>query len=494
MSTNGTQHIADVRTEKRIYCGHTGTHYRWEHNGRGIYDNSYYSNAKSEVLTLLNVDRNDDGIYRCTYYHNQWQHVDFYLVVKDIRLPMIYLPSSHDIAAVGADVLLKCTFGQTIPKTTTGWWTKFNNGLDKNLSGSDEQKYHVGSIQSLNLNIYRVTESDSGEYRCYGANKNGGNFLATQLMIGYPPVVSISQKCYVIILGGDVTIEVSVRNVPPGSTINWTQWRTYINKSHRHTIGELRNPFLTIRNVELKDAGNYTLYVQNTYGNHSSLTVLKVISATIKGYKGYRKLEKKANDSFTIECEVFGGIAVTWRKNGNQLKGVNQLILKIKKISRVNKGNYTCETNLETVTARSSIVQLDVKDKPLVTTTRTTIEGNKGVDIVLPCSHDSNPTPTHVYWIKNGVNISADRTTKYNGSTIVFPSLVIHDAEKSDSGIYICSLSNKLGIGYSKPFQLVIRDTPSSERKNYSYKTPLIITLSVIGIILIFVGLVVCYK
>lgn len=96
---------------------------------------------------------------------------------------MIYIPSSQYVAVVGADVLLKCTFGQTIPKTTTGWWTKFNNGLYKNLSGSDEHK-NQGSFQSLNLNIFSVTERDSGEYRCNGQNTNGQKFLATQLMIG----------------------------------------------------------------------------------------------------------------------------------------------------------------------------------------------------------------------------------------------------------------------------------------------------------------------
>ncbi|OPL33933.1 hypothetical protein AM593_06966, partial [Mytilus galloprovincialis] len=291
------------------------------------------------------------------------------------------------------------------------------------------------------------------------------------------PVVSISQKCYVIILGGDVTIGVSVKNAPSGSTINWRQWRNYINKSNRHTIGELRNPFLTIRNVELRDAGNYTLYVQNTYGNHST--------ATIKGYKGYLKLEKKANDSFTIECEVSGGTLVTWRQNGKQLKGVNQLSLKINKLSRVNKGNYTCETNLETVTARSSIVQLDVTDIPLVTTTRTKVEVNKGGDTVLSCSHDSNPTPTHVYWTKNGVNISAYRSTKYNGSTIEFPSLVIHDTGTSDSGTYICSVSNKLGTGYSKP--LLIRVPAKQTSQTGTVAGILVAIVIVVGVVVVVV-------
>lgn len=97
---------------------------------------------------------------------------------------MIYLPRSQYIALVGSNICLKCTFGQTIPKTTTAWWTKFKNGLSENFSGSDERQYQGGAIQSLNLNIYSVHESDSGEYRCNGQNKNDQNFLSIQLLIG----------------------------------------------------------------------------------------------------------------------------------------------------------------------------------------------------------------------------------------------------------------------------------------------------------------------
>lgn len=93
--------------------------------------------------------------------------------------------------------------------------------------------------------------------------------------------------------------------------------------------------------------------------------MISITAATIKGYKGYRQLNKTANDSLIIECEVSGGTTVTWRQNGKQLKGVNQLSLQINKITRLNKGNYTCETNLETITSKSSILQLNVKGKTM---------------------------------------------------------------------------------------------------------------------------------
>lgn len=74
--------IADVHAEKRLHCGHTVKFYNWKRNGVIIRENSKYSNTTSEVLTLLNVDRNSDGKYRCEYHHYGWQSVDFYLVVQ----------------------------------------------------------------------------------------------------------------------------------------------------------------------------------------------------------------------------------------------------------------------------------------------------------------------------------------------------------------------------------------------------------------------------
>ncbi|VDI83937.1 Hypothetical predicted protein [Mytilus galloprovincialis] len=413
-----------------------------------------------------------------------------------MKLPQLSIPNTILLAAIGTDVVLACIVVQIKPQTRHVWWTKYKDEHQINVSDSNLHKYQGGTLQNPSLKVLDVTLNDSAEYRCYGRNTKGSNYAAMQLITGYPPVVNIKQDCYVLRVGDNVTIDVTVTNVPLGSAINWRQGRNHIYKSSRQTIGELRNPYLTIRHVELKDAGNYTLYVQNPYGNHTSFTMLKVISATIKGYEGYHKVEKAANDSLTIECVIFGETSVIWRQNGKQLKGVNQLSLKINRITRVNKGNYTCETNLETVTARSSILQLDVKDIPFVSLPHETKEVIKGSDTVLDCSYESYPKPTKVYWKKDDDIIKQSNIFKrtHNGSSVEKSVLVLHDTNQSDAGNYVCVVENSIGTGYSNILQITIKDTPSSERKEYAYEKPLIISLSVIGIILVFVGLIVCYK
>lgn len=76
-----------MNTVHSLNCDHTGSHYKWERKKRTSYRridiNSQYSNTTSKVLTLLNVDLNDDGIYRCGYHDSyRWQHGDLYLIVQ----------------------------------------------------------------------------------------------------------------------------------------------------------------------------------------------------------------------------------------------------------------------------------------------------------------------------------------------------------------------------------------------------------------------------
>ncbi|XP_052077938.1 receptor-type tyrosine-protein phosphatase T-like isoform X2 [Mytilus californianus] len=399
-------------------------------------------------LTIKKVYQQDQAVYRCNVANMfGTSYMDTEVVIGSP--PSVSVPKRNYQTVRGSPIKLDCYFDNA----DKVWWKRVKNGQEQPVDTA-----RTSGELTKSLIIQNVEKQDDGEYRCYGSNDIEKASGTITISSGYPPAVNISQECYVLRVGDNVTINVIVKNAPPGSTINWRQGRNNIYKSHRQTIGELRNPFLIIRNVELKDAGNYTLFVQNTYGSHSNFTVLTVISATINGNKGYRKLTKTANDSVTIECKVSGGSRVIWRQNGKKLEGANQLSLQINNINRLHKGNYTCETRLETVTAKSSKLQLDVKDIPLVFTTRKKFEVNKGVDAVLPCSHDSYPTPKNVYWIRNGVNISAYSSMKYNGSTIGSPALVIYETAESDSGTYVCSVSNSIGTGYSKPLQLLIRE------------------------------------
>lgn len=74
-----------------------------------------------------------------------------------------------------------------------------------------------------------------------------------------------------------MTISGEVINTHPGTTMTWRQGESYIYHTADKAIGDISNPFLTIRNVKPDDAGNFTLCVRNSYGEDCGNTVLKVI-------------------------------------------------------------------------------------------------------------------------------------------------------------------------------------------------------------------------
>lgn len=95
------------------------------------------------------------------------------------------------------------------------------------------------------------------------------------------------------------------------------------------------------------------------------MSVLYFIN-TAAAITGNHHVIKKANESITIHCKVIGGERIIWRQNDKQLNLEETAInnpLQLKKLNRLDKGNFTCETRLKNITARSSILQLDVQGK-----------------------------------------------------------------------------------------------------------------------------------
>ncbi|XP_071181844.1 uncharacterized protein [Mytilus edulis] len=390
---------------------------------------------------------------------------------------------------------MECQIGTARPPVTEVWWTKRYPTEVRIQVDNKKYEERYQSNYGTSLNLLNVNKTDGGEYRCYARNERGDMFAKTTVQIEIPPQVNINENYYISRVGDNVTIGGKIRDAHSKSEIEWKKSSVSQNNLGRKTIGNISYPFLRIRNVQLNDAGNYTLLVRNQYGENQDFTILKVLSASITGTN---HLIKKANESITLNCKVYGGQRIVWRKNGKQINleetALNNPTLQLKKLKRLDKGNFTCETSFKNITARSSILQLDVQDIPFVSTSRKKFEVNRGLDTVLPCSHDSNPAPTKVYWTRNGVNIIVLSSSKYNGSTIGVPELIVRGTTENDTGTYVCSVSNSIGTGYSKPIHLLITDNPSSDKKEYAYNKPLIISLSMISIILVFVGLMVYFK
>ena len=92
-------------------------------------------------------------------------------------------------------------------------------------------------------------------------------------------------------------------------------------------------------------------------------------------------------------------------------------------------------------------------DIPSVTIALSNYNANIGATVTLGCTVIASPSVTSVYWrrIVNNQQQNIDASnSKYSGSTVSSPSLVISNAALSDEGSYVCFATNSIGTGSSQ--------------------------------------------
>ncbi|XP_052103257.1 hemicentin-1-like [Mytilus californianus] len=119
-------------------------------------------------------------------------------------------------------------------------------------------------------------------------------------------------------------------------------------------------------------------------------------------------------------------------------------------------GYYVCTATNIVGTGASSQTYLTVTGNlPTVTVTLSNYNTNIGGTVILGCTVDATPAATNVYWqrIINNQQQSIDTTSsnsRYSGSTVSSPSLVITNAQSLDEGNYICYATNSIGTSNSQ--------------------------------------------
>ncbi|CAG2218798.1 HMCN [Mytilus edulis] len=508
-SSSMTIDIADARSEKRLNC-RSGTQFQWKRNDRIINDNRNYSNTTSKVLTLLNVDWNDDGKYRCYYLQERWKVQDFYLVIQG--QPEVNINENYYISRVGDIVTISGKI--RILLHILGKRLQPSSSPD-NLSPSMQQVEKVARTANLDSSLSGsiVSEHDSSE-QIISSIENETVFKLSDVVCA-----TLKNQEFLDSIIPLITEKV-IEMVKPKIALIVDE----CIQPHLLTIKHNKEA-LILKDVELNNQKEQINYLnrkldkiearveeQEQYSRRTSLRFHNVPAPTDD--KGdivkpidtdslilgicYKQLKLKLDTRDIGRSHPIGEI-----KDGKISIFVRFLSYRQRQLVFSNKRKLKGNTNktfiAENLTKhRYNLLHrlntLREKDTPFVSTSLKKFEVNRGLDTVLPCSHDSNPSPTNVYWTKNGVKIPVLSSSKYNGSTIGVPGLIVRGTTENDAGTYVCSVSNSIGTGYSTPIHLLITDNPSSDKKEYAYIKPLIISLSMISIILVFVGLMVYFK
>ncbi|XP_077945716.1 basement membrane-specific heparan sulfate proteoglycan core protein isoform X7 [Gasterosteus aculeatus] len=373
-------------------------------------------------LVLPAVGRQDSGEYICTATNNMG--TTEVTVMLDVETPPYATSMPDDVAVrVGEVIRLQCLAHGTPPLTYT--WTKLDGNLPPRaqVSGGD-------------LQINLASAEDAGSYKCVASNKVANSEVIAKVTVRSPLAVRVSPQVEVKAQGSAVEFTCSSAGGIE-TKIEWLKEGGALPPNHHIKDGVLR-----IENLEQSNEGVYICRASSVYGQAQDAARL-TIQALPKVMINVRTSVQTVmiGNSVEFECQAVGDPepTVRWSKVGGSLPAhimVKGGMLRIEKVTEADAGKYRCTATNNVGSVQSQVV-LNVQSLPQIATLPETKEVTVGSDAVLPCVASGYPAP-EIKWSKVEKELPPKCFQEHNVLTV---PRVTHD----DSGIYVCTASNKQG-------------------------------------------------
>ncbi|XP_077861695.1 neural cell adhesion molecule 2-like [Saccoglossus kowalevskii] len=169
-------------------------------------------------LTIINIVREDDGIYTC-YASNGVGQPDSASATVTVYYPptITTLPSDETVTEGSISLTLQCTATDGKPATLiTYTWRK------------DDGDISIGGRYSLNggsLTISTIVREDDGVYTCYASNGIGQPDSASATVTVYYVPVTYGITDYYSGIGDSISMNVSVNANP--LPVTFGDWKNY---------------------------------------------------------------------------------------------------------------------------------------------------------------------------------------------------------------------------------------------------------------------------
>ncbi|XP_076095861.1 basement membrane-specific heparan sulfate proteoglycan core protein-like [Mytilus galloprovincialis] len=451
------------------------------------------STVQSPSLVIIDATEADERNYVCSATNAAGtgsSSQTFLNVVGNI--PTVSIPRNAYSVDVGSQITIPCTVSANPSETNIYWTVTVGNNAEQTVAMTNTQKYQGSSINSPSLIILSTTQSDSGVYRCHATNNVGtGQSNPTTLnIVGTLPIVTVAQTNYPVNYGQSIQLVCTVSATPSHTQVYWTRVQNTqavtitTSNTAKYSGSTVSNPSLTINVVDQNDETFYVCYATNAVGTGQSQRTFVDVSGslpvvTVQSNSYSVLLGQTASLVCTISANP-SATSVLWYKVINGVQSslsttagkyntptVNSPNLIINTAAQSDDGYYVCTATNIVGTGSSSQTYLTVTGNlPSVTVALSNYNINIGATVTLGCTVVASPSATNVYWQRIVTNLqqSIDTTSsnsRYSGSTVSNPSLVITNAQSSDEGNYICYATNSIGTGNSQQTYLdVIGNIP----------------------------------
>jgi len=312
-------------------------------------------------------------------------------------------------------------------------WRK--GGVD--ITGATNASYTINNIATTDAGNYTVVVTGT----CGTATSN-----VASLTVNTPPAITGQPVPVTSCEGTTVTFTVTVTGA--GLTYQW--------QKNGLNIGGATNQTLTLNNITISSAGNYSVVITGTCG--SSISDPAALTVAVKPQISAQPIDQEVCEGSDVTFSVTASgtsLSYQWRKNGTSLPGETAPILSLTNVTIARSGNYDvlvygmCDTlasNTAALTVDPATAVIDSDEDTLVC---------EGSTVEFNIVANGYGAKTYQWqWLYSGSWI--DLTDDGDISGVATPDLKIQNVEAADSGFYRCYVTSGCGSAYSDSVNLEV--------------------------------------
>ncbi|CAN9515659.1 unnamed protein product [Ophioblennius macclurei] len=439
----------------RLYCRASGAptpKLTWLKNGGQIPPLARMDRTDIGTLLIPNIKMSDSGTYTCVGSNNIGTNsapIEVSVLKADhIASAISIQPSIADVQE-GQSLELNCFAPGNPPPPVT--WTKVSGRLSANHQV-------VGS----QLRILSATPEDSGEYICRvqgNAGNSGSHVYQTSVSVSVTssssrlqsPIIAIEPHSASVRLGETASFRCRVYS---GAQPVILEWKLASNQPLPDNVQVSPDgSVITINSARPMNHGAYRCLAGNLFGVTHTIVSLIVKEAPLATVTPVGPVRVRVGQPINLECQAAGEPrpSVSWHRLDNNRKTMlsspvpmeSNAVMQILVARPEDSGTYVCSArNLEGTTETKVEVFVE-GGAQLPTVPRASVPEPmmivvEGQTATLRCDAHGFPSPT-IKWSK----LRSPLPWRHK---VVDNSLVLPNVGRQDSGEYICSATNNMGV------------------------------------------------
>lgn len=319
-------------------------------------------------LIIRHVTFDDRGAYTCEASNGVGSAKSNSVSLDVLAIPYFTIEPQVKNAAEDETVEFKCE-AAGVPEPKIEW---IYNGKPI----SDAPKNDRRSVSTNSIIIRKLSKNDTGNYGCNATNSLGYVYKDVYVnVLALPPEITEPPTNEATVDGQTVTMRCRVFGAPKPE-VKWVRANRELTGG-RYIVQE--NGDLVITEIQFNDAGEYTCYASNKFGNVQASGSLEVKERT-RITDEPEDYEVAAGTQATFRCNAVAdqslNLVISWLNNGQLIDfeaeprfvRSSDYSLTITKTTELDSGTYTCiaRTDLDEATAQAQLTVQDVPNAPML--------------------------------------------------------------------------------------------------------------------------------